>query len=81
MPARTPLPPEFEDRAFRVADARAAGVPWQRLSASDLDAPTPGVRVPGGGGRLDAVAAVMTADQAFTGPTAARLWRMPLPRL
>jgi very-short-patch-repair endonuclease len=81
MPARTPLPPEFDDRAFRVTEARAVGVLWQRLSASDLDAPTHGARVPVGGSMLDALAAVMTPDQAFTGPTAARLWRIPLPRL
>lgn len=39
-----------------------------------------GVRIPAGHSAIDGLAALLTPDQAFTGPTAAWLWRMPLPR-
>jgi very-short-patch-repair endonuclease len=80
MNRRNELPPHLRRRGFRVIDARRAGVPARRLDASDLDAPLRGVRVPTGGQRRDAVAALLGPGQAFTGPTAAKIWGMPLPR-
>jgi len=91
---RKDLPPELAD-VFRVASARASGVPARRLDASDLDAPFRGVRVrrappPPGLRRyeqldydLRRLAAgylpVAPADAAFSHATAARLLRMPVP--
>jgi very-short-patch-repair endonuclease len=39
-----------------------------------------GARTPVGGSRLEALGAMLAPDQAFTSVTAAKLWRMPLPR-
>ncbi|HWM34130.1 MAG TPA: hypothetical protein VNR36_07810 [Pseudolysinimonas sp.] len=80
MTRRKPLPEQFRGRGFRVGDARAVGVPSRRLDANDLDAPVRGARVPAGGRSVEALAAVLGDGQAFTGPTAAQIWGMPLPR-
>lgn len=66
--------------AFRVADARELGVSAGRLRARGLVAPARGSRVPVGGSLLEAIAVLLGPGQAFTGPTAARLWSMPIPR-
>ncbi|MEQ1737254.1 MAG: hypothetical protein ABL886_12720, partial [Rhodoglobus sp.] len=71
MTRRNELPPDFRGRPFRVLDARDAGVPWDRLLASDLARLARGARVPVGRSAIDAIAAIMTPDQAFAGPTAA----------
>ncbi len=80
MNRRVELPPHLSERAFAVREARNAGVPWRRLNASDLDAPFHGARVVAGGSQLAALSAVLAPDQAFTGPTSANIWGMPLPR-
>lgn len=54
-------------------------MPWRRLDARDLDGSVRGARVPAGGELIDALRVVMSPDQAFTGPTAAKIWGMPLP--
>jgi hypothetical protein len=78
------LLPEFAGRAFTTAAAIAADVPRQRLRARDLAAPFHGVRMPRGWppslrARCTAYAAIMPAAHAFSGPTAALLWGLPLP--
>jgi hypothetical protein len=79
MNRRRELPPELQGRAFRVGDALSAGVTARRLDASDLEAPLHGARGPRHVSNLDAVAALLRPGQAFTGPTAAVIWGMPLP--
>ena len=44
MSAREPLPSGLADPAFRVRDARRAGVPGHRLRAADLNAEVVGIR-------------------------------------
>ncbi len=80
MTRRADLPPQLTSRPFPVRDARDAGVPRRRLDAADLEAPFHGVRIARGGPRLAALSRLFAPDQAFTGPTAARIWGMPLPR-
>jgi very-short-patch-repair endonuclease len=73
------LPPGWETEPFRVADALKAGIPRKRLEASDLVAPFSGVRSRPDEARLRAVVPLLTDGRAVTGPTAARLWDLPLP--
>ena len=68
-----------------VAEALAAGIPEHRLRAADLAAPFHGVRLPRGDEHLlvercRALVTKMRPGDAFTGPTAAMLWGIPLPR-
>jgi very-short-patch-repair endonuclease len=44
MPRRVALPPEFLDRPFTYAEAKAAGLSQSRLRGPDLDAPFRGIR-------------------------------------
>ena len=82
---RKPLPPQIDGRAFSVASALAAGANRNRLTAQDLQKPFHGIRLPSETD-LDlvtlcaALATTFRPGDAFTGPTAARLWKMPLPR-
>jgi hypothetical protein len=77
---RAELPPSLPRPAFRVRDALNRGVAPGRLGARDLDSSVHGARIMPGGVMLDAVAAVLGDGQAFAGPTAAKIWGMPLPR-
>ena len=70
--------------AFSVARALEAGATENRLRATDLRAPFHGTRVPSAhDGSLElacrALATRFRPGDAFTGPTAALLWGMPLP--
>ncbi|MFC5501075.1 hypothetical protein ACFPJ4_02345 [Lysinimonas soli] len=79
-----PLPGDRADRPFAVREALEAGVPARRLRASDLAAPFHGTRIRR---PLEtdftlwcrALTTVLRRGDAFTGPTAARLWGIPLP--
>lgn len=69
--------------AFSVGAALDGGVTPRLLRARDLWTPFHGVRLPAGRDSLPdrclALAIVMGPLQAFCGPTAARLWGIPLP--
>lgn len=83
MTTRHPLPSHLPP-AFSVGAALAAGVPLGRLEASDLQAPFHGTRGPTEApDTLQTKCRILSTrfrqDDAFTGPTAARLWGMPLP--
>jgi hypothetical protein len=78
------LPDPFRSRAFSTSAAIAGGVPRQRLRRPDLAAPFHGVRMPQAWpptleSRCHAYATRMPQHHAFSGPTAALLWGMPLP--
>lgn len=84
MPARVPIPPALQGRAFNRADAAAAGLGRERLNGADLQRPFHGVRSIG----LDlsraaelcrAYASRMHTAHAFSHVTAAELFGMPLP--
>jgi len=92
---RIPLPDGWADRAFRVGDAREAGVSRSRLRSGDLDRPFWGIRTPAqpppdapgsqmtGNTRLEALCTAllvrMPPDAFFTHGTAALLLRLPVP--
>jgi hypothetical protein len=76
--ARKPLPAELDPRGFHVRDARLAGVASHRLRAADLDAPFYGGRS-AGDDRLAALLPLMARNTVFSGPTAAKIWGLPLP--
>ncbi len=94
QPTAERLPAEFLGRAFRVADAVAAGVPRRALRGRALDAPFHGIRVPGSAGpppgaageretilaRAHAYLPLMGAEQVFSHETAATALGLPLPR-
>jgi len=78
------LPEHFGARAFSTSEAIAGGVPRQRLRRPDLAAPFHGVRMPQAWpptlqSRCHAYATRMPRHHAFSGPTAASLWGIPLP--
>lgn len=78
------LPDPFRARAFSTSEAMAGGIPRQRLRRPDLAAPFHGVRMPQAWpptleSRCYAYATRMPAHHAFSGPTAALLWGIPLP--
>ncbi|MEY9953607.1 endonuclease domain-containing protein [Leifsonia sp. EB34] len=81
-----PLPPILRSPAFSASAATAAGVSSARLRRSDLVAPFHGARVPcadfDGGFRSRCVAyrAVMLRSQCFSHGTAARIYKLTLPR-
>jgi len=82
MTRRTTLPQELHGRPFRVRDALAAGVSLDRLDARDLVRLHHGARCPPPADFVALCAALrplMSAGQAFTGPTAGRLLGLPLP--
>jgi hypothetical protein len=67
-----------------VRDAQAAGINEHRLRAFDLAAPFHGVRLEKRfendfDARCAALVTKMRPGDAFTGPTGARIWGMPLP--
>lgn len=80
-----PLPEPFDTDAFRVADARAAGVGEGRLRGSDLAKPYRGVRALQQHAQDPVVARclmytpLLRPGQFFSHLTAARLWGCPLP--
>ena len=84
MSEPSPLPSRFAERPFATSAAMEAGVARQRLRRSDLVAPFHGVRAPASteldqATRCDAYAQLMPERLAFAGPTAARIWGLPLP--
>ncbi|MGY3567822.1 hypothetical protein [Sinomonas sp. RB5] len=83
MNVRRPLPPELSARSFTVAEAAMLGIGRGRLRASDLVAPTRGVRVPWGAA-MGAAAVVrplqaLLPDAVASFITAAKIWGFPLP--
>lgn len=83
MPHAAPLPEDFRDVPFSVADARRAGVTRSRLRASDLTAPFYGTRLastaPTLRQRCLAWQSVAPADSYVSHSTAALLFGCPLP--
>lgn len=83
MTGRSQLPPELSSRSFSISEARAHGVSRGRLGASDLVAPTRGVRVPWGVemSPADVVRPLLDLmpDAVASFTTAARIWDLPLP--
>lgn len=82
---RTPLPPDLPSPSFTRRAALGAGLKDGRLRAKDLSRPFHGVRSQEGRSldireRCEAFAMVSGASVVFTGPTAALLWGLPLPR-
>lgn len=79
----SPLPAALAEAPFTFTEARQAGVSRQRLRASDLVAPFPGVRVSSPVetflDRCRAYAAVMPPNQAYSHWTAAVLLGIPIP--
>lgn len=72
------------DRPFRVADAVRHGISRESLRTSAWDKPFHGVRAPSGSlFDIDQVCAAystkMPIGSLFSGITAARLWKLPLP--
>jgi len=85
MPAPRPLPPLLADAPFATREALAQGVSANRLRRRDLEAPFRGVRVPTSipldlEVRVRALLARLPPVAVVWGPTAARLWGVPLPR-
>ncbi len=76
---RKPLPDSLHPEAFRVADALDAGVSRKRLGAHDLTAPFRGARSSTTDPRRSLLPLLAPGD-AFSGPTAAKIWQLPLPR-
>ncbi|WP_166866356.1 endonuclease domain-containing protein [Salinibacterium sp. ZJ70] len=83
MPAPRPLPPSTPP-AFAVRDAPTLGIPRPRLRRSDLVTPFRGARTTTPPREVVelclAALPVLRADAFICGPTAARLWEIPLPR-
>lgn len=84
MPKRLPpLPPDLQNRAFTVAEARQAAVKRRRLDGPDLLRPAWGLRCASLPTDIDGqcrlMALVIPGSFAFSHLTAARLWRLPLP--
>jgi hypothetical protein len=78
------LPDAIAGAPFAVRDAIAVGVGPDRLRSLDLQAPFHGTRAPAGDlsfhDRLLSLATRFRPGDAFSGPTAAMIWGMPLPR-
>lgn len=78
-----PLPDTLKDRSFTLSEQRAAGVSDSRAWNKDLRVASRGVRVPWGATQeLAHTARLLTGispGTACCGPTAAILWRCPLP--
>lgn len=85
MPKHVPLPDRFERAAFSTRDGADAGLGRERLRGPDLQRPFSGVRIPTSSPltlrRMCAAYLLRSPDgHLFSQVTAARLWRMPLPR-
>ncbi len=69
---------------FSVREGLDHGMSRNRLDAADLARPYHGIRMPGSRisfeSRCHALATVLRPEDALAGPTAARLWGMPVPR-
>lgn len=83
MRPKKPLPAEFDGRAFRYADARAAGVSRGQIRSSTTVGPHRGIRVPERitsplGADL-AYAAMAPGHIALASVSACRVWGIPLP--
>jgi hypothetical protein len=80
----SPLPAPLLRTSFRMADAFDEGVPRHRLRARDLHRPARGVRSHHAPTSIDdlarQVALVLPEPWAYSHLTAARLYRLPLPR-
>ncbi len=83
MRAARPLP-ESTPPVFAVREAPALGIPEHRLRRADLAAPFRGVRTTAPPAAVEelcaAVRPVLRSDAFICGPTAARVWGIPLPR-
>ncbi|MET1020566.1 MAG: hypothetical protein ABWX62_11310 [Microterricola sp.] len=84
MQPRVPIPEQLAGRAFRRADAAAAGLGRDRFNGRDLQRSFRGVRSNGldltlTSDRCRAYATRMPTDHAFSHLTAAELLRVPLP--
>jgi hypothetical protein len=83
VPRRVPLPPPLRDRAFLIAEAKAAGLGEGRLTGADLRRPFHGVRsVTSAENLLDRCRdyePLLRAGHHFSHLTAAWLWGCPLP--
>jgi hypothetical protein len=84
MTSRRALPRDLP-RSFTVEHALESGVARNRLDALDMVAPFRGVRLRATlandfDARCRALATTFRAGDAFTGPTAALLWGMPVPK-
>jgi hypothetical protein len=77
--SRSPLPPQFAEGPFGVAEATGAGVGPGRLRGSDLITPHRGVRVPAACGAAVDVLEPMEPSWVFSHVTALALWGLPLP--
>ena len=75
---RIPLPPEFDNGPFLIADA--AGLNRGRLRGPDLERPHHGVRTTVPSGVLDYVP-LLKPGERFSHTTAAILWPLELPHL
>ncbi|GHG57816.1 hypothetical protein GCM10012320_31020 [Sinomonas cellulolyticus] len=83
MTSRSQLPHGLSSRSFSIGEARMHGVSRGRLAASDLVAPTRGIRVPWGA-QLSAADVVrpllaIMPDSVASFITAAKIWGFPLP--
>jgi hypothetical protein len=82
---RKDLPEDFAASAFRTRDAIAAGVSRDRLQASDLFAPYPGVRAPAASSvstlrdRRELLLPRLESHQFFSHTTGADVYGAPLP--
>lgn len=81
---RIPLPEEFAATAFAVSEARAHGLPANRLRSRQLARPFHGVRAPDPPaqdvlGRCTELAPRLRGHQIFSHLTAAAIWSLPLP--
>lgn len=84
--SRIPLPPQFAEGPFGVAEAAGSGVGPGRLRGSDLVTPHRGVRVPAACGavvdvleRARLLVPVTERSWVFSHVTALALWGLPLP--
>ncbi|MBN9178039.1 MAG: hypothetical protein J0I43_11835 [Microbacterium sp.] len=81
---RIPLPEEFAATAFAVSEARADGIPANRLRSRRLARPFHGIRSPnppeeGVLARCAQLAPRLRGHQIFSHLSAAAIWELPLP--
>jgi hypothetical protein len=84
MPRPSPLPSDFDGRAFAYGDARSRGVPRSRIRLPDVAHPHRGVYSTVKDrdslvARCGEVTQILGGMHVFSHVTAARLWGMPLP--
>jgi very-short-patch-repair endonuclease len=85
MKPRIPLPVELTSGPFTTAQGRASGLGLHRMRGADLARPFHGIRGQVGSAQsayelCSAYALKMKSEQFFSHQTAARIWRVPLPR-